>query len=108
MTFDYCFGCFLTSPLSKYAWDGSLVVCKVRGDDLITIAIFENGKDSIIHPATYAEAVAKYKEYTEVHGWRVMNIDDLDNTSIDQGKFDKDTVLTPIGLSTNAQFSGFR
>lgn len=96
MKLDYVFGC--RSPTSKYARDGALVVAKARGDNIITIGMFENGMDFIGHPATYAEAVAKYKEYTDVHGWRVMDIDDLVKTAIDRNDIDDDTVLKPTTI----------
>ena len=91
---EYVFGC--RSPSSKYAWDGALVVSKVRGDDAITIGMFENGADFIGHPATYAEAIAVYHEHINVHGWRVMDIDDLVKTAIDRDQIDGDTVMVPM------------
>jgi hypothetical protein len=91
---DYVFGC--RSSSSKYARDGALVVCKIRGVPTITIAIFENGMDFIGHPATYADAVAKYKEYTNVHGWHPMDIDDLVKTAIDRCQIDEATMLVPL------------
>lgn len=93
MALEYVFGC--RSPTSKYARDGAFVVVKARGENRITGVFFDGGADFIGHPATYTEAVAKYKKYVDVLGWRPMDVDDLDNTAIDRKDIDEETVLVP-------------
>lgn len=97
MILDYVFGC--RSPTSKYAWDGAFVIAKTRGEKLITGAVFENGADFIGHPATYSQALATYKKYTDILGWRPMDVDDLAKTAIDRKNIDDKTILVPVDPS---------
>lgn len=89
---DFVFGC--RSPDSRFAWDGALVMVKVRGSNDIVASVFQNGMDYIGHPKTYEEALATYNEHLS-RQWIPMDVADLVKTAIDMDQVDEHTLLLP-------------
>lgn len=76
---EYAFGC--RHPESEEgSWDKAFVFGKCIGGDVITMAMFDNGKDFVGYVTSYAYAYEYYQKYID-DGWRPMTAIDLQKTA---------------------------
>lgn len=76
---EYTFGCRHPDSLEG-DWDRAFVFGKCKGDNIITLAVFNDGKDFVGHVSSYAEAFNQYQGFIK-DGWVPMNAIDIKRTS---------------------------